>query len=100
MALGALAPPHTITISGGPLCTGLFPLAAFLGLLEGPAELLRDQTDNPGTIMLPAAQFALDANFGIPSKVEIDLRAGGEARVFWPPVAAKTPPRDTDDAGK
>lgn len=69
-------------------------------LLEGPAELLRDQTENPGTVMLPAAQFTLDANFGIPSKIEIDLGAGGETRVFWPPVAANTPPRDTDDAGK
>ena len=100
MAFGALASPHSLTISGGSGCAGTFPFAAFLGSLEGPAEVLRDQTENPGTVTLPAAQFTLDANFGIPSKREIDLGAGGEVNVFWPAVPAKTPPRDTDDAGK
>jgi hypothetical protein len=44
--------------------------------------------------------FTLGADYSIPSKRVIDLSAGGEINIFWPPVPAITPPRDTADSGK
>ncbi|MEO8135220.1 MAG: hypothetical protein ABI831_14710 [Betaproteobacteria bacterium] len=101
MAFGAAVSPHTLTLSGPAGCaTGAFRIPPVMGLLDGRIDLPTSQLDNPMAIPLPAIQFTLDSNFGIPGKTKPTTDFGGTITVSWTPVAANTPPRDTDDAGK
>ena len=101
LAFGEFGSQHTITLSG-PSCgsSGTVPAPIVLGLLEGQSNFPNGQTDNPTLVPLPALNFTLGANWGIPAKQLIDDSAGGEIKVFWPAVPAIAPPRDTVDAGK
>jgi hypothetical protein len=102
LAFGFSVSPHTDTISGPKNCVpGSYQIAATMWLLDGPANLPIDQTDTPGLIPLPALQFTLDSNFGMPALSKSYPRVhDGTITVSWTAVPAQTPPRDTDDAGK
>ena len=80
------------------------PVPIVLGLLEGQSSFPNAQADSPGhpitLVPLPALNFTLGANWGIPAKQVIDTEAGGEIKVFWPAVPAIAPPRETIDSGK
>ena len=45
-------------------------------------------------------EFTLDANYAIPPKTKSSADAGGTLTVSWTAATVKTPPRNTDDAGK
>jgi len=101
IAFGAtMGSPHTITISGGPNCTGVFRLAAYVGHLDGFQNVPVDQSDNPTVIMVSSANLTLDANYGIIGRNFIDNALGGSINVSWPLAPAKSPPRLGDDAGR
>ena len=99
MGFGAITSPHTMTLTGRG-CSGVFPIAATMALLDGVANLLADQSDMPSQFPLPALQFTLDAQFGMPALSRSYPDVGGTINVSWTAVPAQTPPRDTADAGK
>ncbi len=101
LAFGFTHSPHTVTNTGKVGCpTGSHEIAAGMGLLDGPAEFPVGPGDNPPTVPLPAVQLTLDANFGIPAKSRPFSMPGGSLNLSWPAIAAQTPPRNGDDAGK
>ena len=99
MAFGALTSPHTMTLAGRD-CSGAFPIAATMGLLDGITNLPVDQSDTPVQFQLWALQFTLDAQFAMPALSRSYSDFGGTIIVSWTAVPAQTPPRDTEDAGK
>jgi hypothetical protein len=68
--------------------------------LDAVVSLPADQSDNPEPLQFFGLEFTLDANFAIPAKTKTTSDAGGALTVSWTGAIAKTPPRDTDDAGK
>lgn len=100
LALGAMAPPHTLTISGTDCPSLSTPIAATFGLLDGPTSVLNDQTENPQIFEMPGLVFRLDSAFNIAPVSHTTDDAGGALTVSWTGVVTKAPPRDGDDAGK
>ncbi len=99
LALGAMTPPHTLTISGD--CGSLSsPIATTFGLLDGPTSVLNDQTENPQTFEMPGLVFRLDSAFNIAPVTHTTDEAGGTLTVSWTGVVTKAAPRTADDAGR
>jgi hypothetical protein len=92
--------PHMVTISGGPNCTGTFPVPPVAGLLEGTVQFPSGQDPSRPRVPLPAMNFTLDANWGFPATLHIDLSAGGEIRMTTEAATVISPPRDADNSGK
>lgn len=81
-------------------CSGSYAFPSTFGKLDGVLSLPGDQSDNPEPMMFFGLEFTLDANYAIPPKTKSSADAGGTLTVSWTAATVKTPPRNTDDAGK
>lgn len=101
LALGAGTPPHTLTRSGGPGCSGSFPYPSAFALLEGPYLFPVGSIDEPPVMLpLPALTFTAGGSYGIPAKSSSRGDWGGTLKVEIKATGAKFPPRDGDDCGR
>jgi hypothetical protein len=100
LSFGEIVPfGHAINLSGGPLCNQSVPVPVVVGLLEGPSDFPNGQLGGP-LVPLPAMNFTLDANWGFPAMLHLDLSAGGVIRIATEAATVISPPKDTPDSGK
>ncbi len=59
LGFGAIAIPFQMTFTGKG-CSGSYPAAPTMGLLDGPTDFPAEQTDNPQTFPLPGIHFVLN----------------------------------------
>jgi hypothetical protein len=82
LAYGALAGsfPFTLTVSGGPNCSGTYPLPFSFGELEGPHEFLQPTEMGPN-VPATSLHLSLDGTFRIGFKHYLDRRLSGELTI-------------------
>ena len=79
LAYGAISggSPFTITISGGPNCSGTFPLPPTFGELEGPHDFVQPTESGPAVPAF-ALNVVVDGSFRIAQRHFVELRLQGQ----------------------